>query len=108
MAAEPVTVTQYTDPSCPWAYSAEPFLRHLEWRYGDGLEWRTVVIGLSEDTKARERAGVTPASRVAGWKEYETRFGMPVLSTPRTIVVVALAPVPATPAIRTLPWWPIA
>jgi 2-hydroxychromene-2-carboxylate isomerase len=89
VAAEPVTVTQYTDPSCPWAYSAEPFLRHLEWRYGDGLEWRTVVIGLSEDTRARERAGVTPASRVAGWKEYEARFGMPVLSTPRTRLIAS-------------------
>jgi 2-hydroxychromene-2-carboxylate isomerase len=89
VAAESVTVTQYTDPSCPWAYSAEPFLRHLEWRYGDGLEGRTVVIGLSEDTKARERAGVTPASRVAGWKEYETRFGMPVLSTPRTRLIAS-------------------
>ena len=61
MADAPVRVTQYTDPSCPWAYSAEPFLRGLEWRYGDGLEWRTVMIGLSEDTRARERAGVTPA-----------------------------------------------
>jgi 2-hydroxychromene-2-carboxylate isomerase len=86
---EPVTVTQYTDPSCPWAYSAEPFLRHLEWRFGAGLEWRTVVIGLSEDTRARERAGVTPASRVAGWKGYEARFGMPVLSTPRTRLIAS-------------------
>jgi 2-hydroxychromene-2-carboxylate isomerase len=83
MAPEPVTVTQYTDPSCPWAYSAEPCLRALEWRFGEGLRWRTVVIGLSEDTLARRRAGVTPESRVRGWKEYEARFGMPVASTPR-------------------------
>jgi 2-hydroxychromene-2-carboxylate isomerase len=89
MAYEPVQVTQYTDPSCPWAYSAEPFLRGLEWRYGDGLVWRTVVIGLSEDTRARERAGVTPQSRVAGWKEYERRFGMPVSSTPRTRLIAS-------------------
>lgn len=85
----PVRITQYTDPSCPWAYSAEPYLRALEWRYGDGLEWRTVMIGLSEDTRARERAGVTPASRVAGWKGYEARFGMPVLSTPRTRLIAS-------------------
>jgi 2-hydroxychromene-2-carboxylate isomerase len=80
----PVRVTQYTDPSCPWAYSAEPCLRSLEWRYGDGLEWRSVMIGLSEDTRARERAGVTPESRVEGWLEFGQRFGMPVSSTPRT------------------------
>ena len=89
MASEPVQITQYTDPSCPWAYSAEPFLRGLEWRYGDGLVWRTVVIGLSEDTLARERAGVTPESRVQGWKEYERRFGMPVSSTPRSRLIAS-------------------
>jgi 2-hydroxychromene-2-carboxylate isomerase len=83
----PVRVTQYTDPSCPWAYSAEPCLRHLEWRYGDGLEWRTVMIGLSEDTRARERAGVTPESRVEGWLDFGHRFGMPVSSTPRTRLI---------------------
>ncbi len=87
MADAPVRVTQYTDPSCPWAYSAEPFLRGLEWRYGDGLEWRTVVIGLSEDTRAREAAGVTPESRVSGWREFGHRFGMPVSSAPRTRLI---------------------
>jgi 2-hydroxychromene-2-carboxylate isomerase len=89
MAPEPVSVTVYTDPSCPWAYSAEPFLRALEWRFGDGLAWRTVVIGLSEDTRARERAGVTPAGRVRGWKEFEARFGMPVASTPRSRLIAS-------------------
>ena len=89
MASEPVSVTVYTDPSCPWAYSAEPFLRGLEWRYGEGLAWRTVMIGLSEDTRARERAGVTPASRVRGWKEFEARFGMPVASVPRSRLIAS-------------------
>ncbi len=83
----PVRVTQYTDPSCPWAYSAEPCLRNLEWRYGGGLEWRTVMIGLSEDTRARERAGVTPESRVEGWLDFGRRFGMPVSSMPRTRLI---------------------
>jgi len=89
MPFEAVEVTQYTDPSCPWAYSAEPFIRGLEWRFGEGLTWRTVVIGLSEDTRARERAGLTPERRVQGWKTYETRFGMPVLSTPRTRLIAS-------------------
>jgi 2-hydroxychromene-2-carboxylate isomerase len=89
MLHEPVAVIQYTDPSCPWAYSAEPFIRGLEWRYGEGLVWRTVMIGLSEDTRARERAGVTPEGRVKGWKTYEDRFGMPVLSTPRARLIAS-------------------
>ena len=31
-----VCITEYTDPGCPWAYSAEPFRRRLSWLYGDG------------------------------------------------------------------------
>ena len=50
--ADQVEVVHYTDPSCPWAYSAEPFMRALEWRYGDGLAWRLVMIGLREDTSS--------------------------------------------------------
>ena len=44
-----IDVVHYTDPGCPWAYSTEPFVRALEWRYGDGLNWRTCLIGLAED-----------------------------------------------------------
>jgi hypothetical protein len=29
-----------------------------------------------------------------------------LVEPPRTIVVVAVDPCPATPAIETLPWWP--
>jgi predicted DsbA family dithiol-disulfide isomerase len=45
------------------------------------------MIGLSEDTRARERAGVTPESRVEGWLDFGRRFGMPVSSTPRTRLI---------------------
>ena len=54
---EPIQVTLYTDPACPWAYSINPALRLLEWRYGAQLDWRLVVIGL----KGLDRAAVTAA-----------------------------------------------
>ena len=54
----PVEVLHYTDPACPWAYSAEPFLRALEWRYGDRLAWRHVMIGLTEDYRQYEQRGL--------------------------------------------------
>ena len=41
-------VTHITDPGCPWAYSIEPSITTLRWRYGDQLEWRIVLIGLTE------------------------------------------------------------
>ena len=30
-----ISATLYNDPACPWAYSEQPALRVLEWRYGD-------------------------------------------------------------------------
>jgi 2-hydroxychromene-2-carboxylate isomerase len=82
-----IDVIHYTDPSCPWAYSAEPVMRTLEWRFGDGLRWRTVLIGLSEDTSRSERSGYTPERRVHSWLGFQRRFGMPVLPEPRTRLI---------------------
>jgi 2-hydroxychromene-2-carboxylate isomerase len=87
--AEQVEVVHYTDPSCPWAYSAEPFMRALEWRYGDGLAWRLVTIGLREDTSGLVQSGTTPESRVNGWRWFSETFGMPLLTTPRARLVAS-------------------
>ena len=72
-----VAVTHFTDPGCPWAYSARPALRTLEWRFGDQLEWELVVIGLTEDAKQYEDRGYTPERMVSSWPVYHERFGMP-------------------------------
>jgi 2-hydroxychromene-2-carboxylate isomerase len=82
-----VEAIHFTDPSCPWAYSAEPLQRALEWRFGQHLRWRTVLIGLSEDTSRAEARGMTPASRTASWLEYGRRFGMPVIAEPRSRLI---------------------
>jgi 2-hydroxychromene-2-carboxylate isomerase len=87
--ADQVEVIHYTDPSCPWAYSAEPFMRALEWRYGDGLDWRLVTIGLREDTSGLVSSGTTPESRVDGWRWFSETFGMPLLTTPRARLVAS-------------------
>ncbi len=62
-------------------------MRALQWRFGDGLRWRTVMIGLSEDTSRSERSGYTPERRVQSWLGFQRRFGMPVLAEPRTRLV---------------------
>jgi 2-hydroxychromene-2-carboxylate isomerase len=82
-----VDVIHFTDPSCPWAYSAEPLMRALQWRFGDGLRWRTVMIGLSEDTVRSASSGYTPERRVQGWLRFQRRFGMPVLAEPRSRLI---------------------
>ncbi|MGA7705519.1 MAG: DsbA family protein [Solirubrobacteraceae bacterium] len=40
-----IEVTHFTDPGCPWAYSASPALAVLQWRYGVQLRWRLVTLG---------------------------------------------------------------
>lgn len=72
-----VTAVLHTDPGCPWAYSAIPALRVMQWRYGDGLDWRLVMIGLAEDRGRYEARGYTPAGMAAGQAEFRDRFGMP-------------------------------
>src|SRR5919202_1847919 len=60
-----VRITEYTDPGCPWAYSAEPFRRRLNWLYGDRLEWRTVMVGLSDSPEHYTASGFTPERQAA-------------------------------------------
>ena len=79
----PIEVVHYTDPGCPWAYSAEPFVRALEWRYGDGLVWRTAMIGLAEDPQRYVDLGYTGALMTQWHIEFRDRFGMPFSTAPR-------------------------
>lgn len=76
-------VTHYTDPGCPWAYSAMPAHTSLRWRYGDGLRWTLVTIGLSEDASSYAARGYTPARSAVNWRQTFTRFGMPLAFTPK-------------------------
>ena len=48
-----ITITHFSDPGCPFAYSALPALTALRWRYGDQLAWRHVLIGLTEERRAQ-------------------------------------------------------
>jgi 2-hydroxychromene-2-carboxylate isomerase len=77
-----LTATLYTDPACPWAYSERPALAVLGWRYGDGLRWRIVTIGLAESGDVYEQRGYTPAAMARGHARFR-RYGMPFASEPR-------------------------
>lgn len=72
-----IEATLYTDAACPWAYSANPALRVLEWRYRDQLSWRLVTIGLREDASALIARGYDPARAVLGHHTFRERYGMP-------------------------------
>lgn len=78
--------TLFTDPGCPWGYSANPDLTVLQWRYGDAIRWRFVMIGLAESGERYVNAGYTPERMVAGYAGFRRRFGMPFQAAPRTRV----------------------
>jgi predicted DsbA family dithiol-disulfide isomerase len=78
-----IEATLYSDPACPWAYSESPALRVLEWRYGDQLRWRLVVIGLTEDASQYERRGYTPLRGALGQARFRGRYGMPFSAVPK-------------------------
>lgn len=78
-----IDATLFTDPGCPWAYSALPALRVLEWRYDASLRWRLVVIGLAETSEQYVARGYTTADRALGWTAFRDRFGMPFAPSPK-------------------------
>jgi predicted DsbA family dithiol-disulfide isomerase len=77
-----IHATVYSDPACPWAYSAQPALRVLEWRYGDQLRLRLVLIGLRESTDDLRARGYTPLRAALGYAGFR-RFGMPFAPAPK-------------------------
>jgi len=39
----------FTDPACPFAFSAEPVRQRLRWHYGDQLRWMSRMIVLTRE-----------------------------------------------------------
>lgn len=73
-----VVIHEFTDPGCPWAYSAEPFRRRINWLYGDRVVWRTVMVGLAEQPEDWTERGYTPAAMAAGMRRIAHDHGMPI------------------------------
>lgn len=73
-----LTVHEYTDPACPFAFSFEPIRRRLLWTYGDGLRWRRRMIVLAESVEEYTRRGFTPERLHDGLREIQRAYGMPI------------------------------
>ena len=72
-----ITAIHFTDPACPWAYSARPAHARLRWRFGAQIDWQLVLIGLSESAEAYEARGYTPERLLDTQHRFSARFGMP-------------------------------
>src|SRR4051794_20922510 len=73
-----VLITEYTDPGCPFAFSAEPFRRRLEWQFGDQLQWRTRMVVLAEAPEEYLAKDFTPARQASAYKRLAREHGMPI------------------------------
>jgi 2-hydroxychromene-2-carboxylate isomerase len=82
LIVQPITVLHFSDPGCPWAYSASPSFATLRWRYGAQLDWRLVLIGLTEDRQQYIDRGYTPERQARGYRNYR-RYGMPFATEPK-------------------------
>ena len=78
-----ISATLFSDPACPWGYSANPALRVIEWRYREQLDWRLVLVGLSEDTSRYAEHGFTPLRMATGGLRFRERYGMPFAPLPK-------------------------
>jgi predicted DsbA family dithiol-disulfide isomerase len=78
-----VETTLYTDAACPWAYSASPALRVLEWRYRDQLSWRLVMIGLREDASELVARGYDTTRAADRLGMFAERYEMPFDLVPK-------------------------
>ncbi len=78
-----VHVRHYTDPGCPFGFSAEPERLKLRWLFGDQLEWETRMIVLAESPSEYEEKGFTPAKQSASLRKLQRAHGMPIDSSER-------------------------
>jgi predicted DsbA family dithiol-disulfide isomerase len=74
----PVRITEYTDPGCPWAYSAEPHRRRLQWLYGDNIDWQVRMVVLADTPGDYLERGMTPGKQAAAYKRIAREHGMPI------------------------------
>src|SRR3954449_13284427 len=71
-------IRHFTDPACPFAFSAEPARLRLCWLYGDQIEWRPRMVVLSRSPDEYLDKGFTPERQATALEEIQRRYGMPI------------------------------
>lgn len=95
-----VCITKFTDPACPWAWSAEPFRWRLAWLYGNALDWRLRMVVLSERAQDNVDRGFTPEKLAEGAAEIAREHRMPIDTRIRSRVPATLRACRAVVAAR--------
>lgn len=71
-------IVEYTDPGCPFGFSAEPARHRLHWLYGDEIEWDVRMVGLAESGEDYVERGVTVETQSEVFAQIAADHGMPI------------------------------
>ena len=87
----PLEITLFTDPACPFAFSAEPVRMRLRWHYGDGLRWTVRMIVLTREAGRRRssRRARRRCSACTACRSTRAPYPRPASSEPACRAVVA-------------------
>jgi len=88
---DPLDLNLFTDPACPFAFSAEPVRVRLRWHYGDGLRWTVRMIVLTREAEEAEKLaeGAPTLQRLHGMPIDPAPYPRPASSEPACRAVVA-------------------
>jgi len=80
-----VRITEFTDPTCPWAYSAEPFRHRIDWLYEGRIEWEPRMVVLA-DSREEQAARFTPEGLAKSLRRIAADHLMPIDTRPKPYV----------------------
>jgi predicted DsbA family dithiol-disulfide isomerase len=95
-----VDIIEFTDPGCPWAYSAEPHRLRIDWLYGENITWRKRMVVLARSPQEYLDKGLTPEKLAAGQARIAAEHGMPIELSERPRVAATLPACLAVVAAR--------
>jgi predicted DsbA family dithiol-disulfide isomerase len=93
-------ITEFTDPGCPFAWSAEPARRRLDWLYGDALDWELRMVGLADSPDVYEDKGFTVERQSSAFRHMAQQHHMPMDSSLRPRMAATMPACRAVVAVR--------
>ncbi|MBC7643754.1 MAG: DsbA family protein [Thermoleophilia bacterium] len=73
-----VNIVHFTDPGCPFAFSAERQMRQLEWHYGDQVAVEMRMIVLADSAEEYEAKGFTAELMQKALTNLQQQYDMPI------------------------------
>jgi predicted DsbA family dithiol-disulfide isomerase len=85
-----VCITEFTDPACPFAYSAEPVRARLRWLYGEHIDFEARMVVLTESPQDYLDRGFTPDKQADSFRRLAREYGMPIDTRERPRMAASL------------------